>query len=96
MATHTGMELHGRDGYAISSYYGTANDRSMAATKPIRCGAATTCTGADDGSLYGGSGNDVVDTSTRDGSDTISFGTGIAYVPTLVSRDRTTTWSSRR
>jgi hypothetical protein len=72
MAAHTGMELHGRDGHAITIYDDAANDRSMAATKPIRYGVATTCNGADDDALYGGAGNDVVDASTRDGSDTIS------------------------
>jgi hypothetical protein len=51
----------------------------MAAIKPICCGVATTCNGADDDALYGGAGNDVVYTSTKDGLDMISFGTGIAY-----------------
>jgi hypothetical protein len=49
---------------------------------------------ADDDALYGGAGNDAVYGSTRDGLDMI-----VRYgipTPTLVSYDRTTTFSSRK
>jgi hypothetical protein len=67
MATRTGMELHGCDGYAITINDGAANDRSMAATKPIHWGRRRRALRR--------RGNDVVYASTRDGSDAISFGT---------------------
>jgi hypothetical protein len=93
MAAHTGMELYGRDGHAITIRDGAANDWSMAKTKPVRYGGNDS-NGADDDALYGSAGNDAVYASIRDGLDMI-VRYGIAYAQLWFRAIEQTTWSSR-